>query len=81
MRVRLVVGDVELRLDGLDLSKRQVVGLLREVGSVALALAEVQPVQFDPDGEGKPMGFTAHIDLDPDRNVGEDLSEWFEESP
>ena len=76
MKIRVVVGDIELHLDGLDLTKRQVVDLLREAAGVAALLTV--PESDDP----KPaLGFTAHLDLDPERNLGEDLSEWFEESP
>jgi hypothetical protein len=31
--------------------------------------------------EPKSLGFTAHLELDPERNLQPDLEEWFEEAP
>lgn len=80
MKVRITAGDVEVRVDGLDLSKRQLVDLMREATGLAVALTTVAPSD-DPPTTGSAIGFTAHLDLDPERNLGEDLSEWFEEAP
>lgn len=77
MKIKIVVGDVEVNLTGLDLSKRQVIDILREAAGIA-TLMSLQP---SSDDEARPIGFTAHLDLDPERNIPEDLSEWFEESP
>lgn len=79
MKVRIVVGEVELRTDGLEISKRQLVQLMREAGSIALAVAASVPTTFEDTTDGKPIGFTAQLELDPERNVGEDFSEWFED--
>lgn len=75
MRIRITVGDIDLRMDGLELSKRDVKGLLQLAAGYAAALS--QPAE--PERESTPIGFAAHIERAPD--VVEDLSEWFEESP
>lgn len=75
MDVKVSVGDVVVRVSDVDYSPRQVLALLRQAAGIAMAL--------QPEGEQeKPsFGFSAHMELDPERNVEPDLSEWFEESP
>ena len=73
---RITVGDVEIRTD-LELTPRQLRRLLMDAAGIAAAL---QPTVEEPDPKPA-IGFTAHLDLDPERNLGEDLSEWFEETP
>lgn len=76
MKHRITVGEVDIRTD-LELTPRQLRRLLMDAAGVAAALA---PTPEEP--EPRPaLGFTAHLDLDPERNLGEDLSEWFEEAP
>ena len=79
MKVKISIGAVELELDGLDLTRREIHHLLRSCGSIAVAIEESTPSE-EPEPK-PPVGFTAHIDLDPERNYEPDLSEWFEESP
>ena len=82
MKLRVTVGDVDIRAEGLDMTRRQLVALMREAGSIALALAEASATGDDQsDIRPGPFGFSAHLDLDPERNLTEDSSEWFEESP
>lgn len=76
MKLRLVVGSVEIRLDGLDLTLPQLKALLNQAGSVALA---VDKADDDDDTDSRPIGFTAHMELS--HYEEPDLSEWFEESP
>jgi hypothetical protein len=71
------VGDVAVKLRGVDYTPRQVSALLRSVASIAVALGASDA--SEPETERPPMGFGAHIERAPD--VVEDLSEWFEESP
>lgn len=79
MKVKITVGSVELELDGMELTRRQVKDLLNVCGSIALAVEETAS---DEEPEAKqPIGFSASIELDPERNFEPDLSEWFEESP
>ncbi|HSG19854.1 MAG TPA: hypothetical protein VLA31_03720 [Burkholderiaceae bacterium] len=77
MRVRVVIGDVEVNLSGIDLTPRQVHAFVTKCASIALAM----PQGVAEPETSAPMGFTAHMELDPERNLGDDLSEWFEESP
>ena len=79
MKVKISIGAVELELEGLDLNRRQVHQLLESCGSIALAIEEASPSD-EPEAKA-PVGFTAQIELDPERNFEPDLSEWFEESP
>jgi len=74
MKIRITVGGVELRSDGLELTKRQLTSLLQSVASVALAVAP----EPDPEPDPKtPIGFSAHIErAEP---VEDDYSEYFEE--
>lgn len=75
MKMRITVGDVEIRTDGLELTKQQVVNLLRELAGISVLLGGV-----GSDDEPRPqLGFTAHLELDTERNAEPDLSEWFED--
>jgi hypothetical protein len=73
MLVRITVGEVELRIEGVDWTRRQVTSLLTQVASIAVALTG----EPEPDPPQHPMGFTAQIERAPE--VYEDFSEWFEE--
>jgi len=68
-----------MELDGLDLTRRHVHQLLESCGSIALAIEDASPSE-EPEPK-PPVGFTAQVELDPERNYEPDLSEWFEESP
>jgi len=76
MRIRISVGDLELRTDGIDLTKRDIRSLMRQMVGYSAALAAAG--QFE-EKESPPIGFAAHIERAPD--IVEDLSEWFEEAP
>lgn len=72
MDITVTVGEVTVKLRDVDLSSRQVLNLLRQAASVALAVGSAEV-----ESERPPFGFAAHIERAPD--VVEDLSEWFEE--
>lgn len=80
MKVKVAVGDVEVTVTDIDYTPRQVTALLHRAASIAVALGASSP---EPEVETKTAaaGFTAHLDLDPERNLEPDLSEWFEEAP
>ncbi len=59
MKVRLVVGPVEIRASGLDLTERQVRRLLEDAGRIATALLS-DDEEAEP--ERAPMGFTAQVE-------------------
>lgn len=74
MKIRITVGGVELRCDGLEMSKRELTNLLQSVASVALAVAPDPEPEPDPK---TPIGFSAHIErAEP---VEDDFSEFFDE--
>ncbi len=74
MRAKITVGDVEIELDGLDLTARQVTALLKRAASVNLAM------QVEEETETKtPMGFSAQVELDPERNTPDVDPDWFED--
>lgn len=73
MRVRIKVGEVDLRVEGIELTKRQVKDLLTSAASIAVALVS----DPEPEPERPPLGFSAHIErAEP---IEEDLSEYFED--
>jgi len=76
MRIRISVGDLELRTDGIDLTKRDIRSLMRQMVAYTAALAAAGQAE---EKESPPIGFAAHIERAPD--IVEDLSEWFEEAP
>ena len=76
MRVRITVGDLELRIEGIDLTKKDIRALMRQMVGYAAALGATQPGE---EKEQPPLGFTSHIERAPD--IVQDLSEWFEEAP
>lgn len=75
MDVKVSVGQVVVRLVDVEYSPRQVLALLRQAAGIAVAL------QPEAEGEKPVFGFAAQMELDPERNLEPDLSEWFEESP
>ena len=75
MDVTVTVGEVSVKLRDVDLSTRQVHGLLRSAAGIALAINASNA--SEPEPERPPMGFAAHIERAPD--VMEDLSEYFED--
>lgn len=75
MRLSLTIGGVEITISGVDLTPRQIKDLTRFAASIALALPR-EDIIADP-GPGNPVGFTAHLDLDPERNLT--AADWYEE--
>lgn len=75
MDVTVSVGEVTVKLRGVDLSNRSVLSLLRQVAGIAVLVSG----DAEPEPEKAPMGFAAHLERAPE--VVEDLSEWFEEAP
>ena len=80
MKVKVTVGEVEVSLTDVDYTPRQVTALLHKCASIAVALGASAP-EPEPEHKGAAAGFTAHLELDPERNLEPDLSEWFEEAP
>jgi len=80
-RINIVIGDIKVRLDRDDCDGKchtRATNMMRTAASIYMAL----DVTAEPDAPASnPAGFTAHMELDPERNFEPDLSEWFEESP
>jgi hypothetical protein len=61
-RVKIVAGSIELSIDGIDYTRRQVTALLAQVAALAAAM------NAEPDEEPtpNPVGFTAHLERAPE---------------
>ena len=79
MKVKVTVGEVEVTLSDVDLSPRQIAALINRCASIAVALG-INTSEDEPETK-HPLGFSAQLELDPERNLEPDLSEWFEEAP
>lgn len=74
MRLRIAVGDIDIRLDDVDLTHRQVRGLIR----YAIAAAAHLPAT-ETDDTKQPLGFAATIERLPEDIPKDDLSWYFDE--
>lgn len=79
MKVKVTVGEVEITVTDADYTPRQVTALLHKCASIAVALGDTSSPDPEPEPRTAATGFTAHLDLDPERNYEPDLSEFFEE--
>lgn len=70
MKVHVVAGQVEIKIDGLDVTTATVLRLARTAASLALALAE-SGADAEPEPERPPLGFTAHIERLPEEILEE----------
>lgn len=68
MRIRITVADVDLRLDGPELTTREIRALMRHAAGIALALAEHDKPGLELEEARAPLGFTSHLELDPARH-------------
>jgi hypothetical protein len=76
-RVRVSVGGVDVRLDGVEVSLRQVRGLMHLAAALSLAAAVESS---DEDSESKaPIGFSAQVERLPEEILQEDISWYFDE--
>jgi hypothetical protein len=64
MKVTITVGAVELRVVGLDLTRKEVRRLLMDCAGIAAAM---QPEE----AERAPMGFSAHVEREPTEMAGQ----------
>jgi len=82
MKVSIVVGGVEIQVEGLSWSQRQVKDLLGEVAGIAVALedagyVEPQPEPVEPVRQR--FGYTLDAQTEIAEVIEPDLSEYFEE--
>jgi hypothetical protein len=68
MKARITVGEVELRLDGTDLTYPQIKALLRAATTYAVTLTMAAKDNTDEPPAATSLGFTAHLELDPGRH-------------
>lgn len=68
MRTRITVGDIDLRLDGHDLTHAQLRALIRAATRHALELEKATKPEPEEQPTVSGIGFTAHLDLDPGRH-------------
>ena len=68
MRTRISVGEVDIRLDGHDLTHAQLKALLKAATRHALELEKAAKPEPEEPPTGSGIGFTAHLDLDPGRH-------------
>lgn len=68
MRTRITVGDIDVRLDGHDLTHAQLRALIRAATRHALELEKASKPEPEEQPTVSGLGFTAHLDLDPGRH-------------
>lgn len=78
MKVKVTVGEVEVSLSEVDLTPRQIAALINRCASIAVALGISASSEDEPETK-HPLGFSAHMELDPERNSIDIDPEWFEE--
>ena len=78
MKIRIAVGDVDIRLDDIDLTPRQVRGLIKYAVGAAAAMALTGSDNEETEVR-QPVGFSATIERLPEEIPAEDLSWYFDE--
>ena len=59
-RVKIVAGSIELTVDGIDYTRRQVTSLLAQVAALAVTL------NAEEEAPTNPIGFSAHLERAPE---------------
>ena len=67
MKTRITVGEIDIRLDGHELTHRQLRDLIRQATAHAIAVNLTNKPE-DPEPTTSSLGFTAHLDLDTGRH-------------
>lgn len=78
MKVRIAVGDVDIRLDGVDLTLRQVRGLVKYAVGAAAALS-LAGAETEDNETKHPLGFAATIERLPEEIPKDNLDWYFDE--
>jgi hypothetical protein len=79
VKIRIAVGDIDVRLEGIDLTPRQVRGLIKYAVGASAALALTQATEPEEPETKTPLGFSATIERLPEEIPAEDLSWYFDE--
>jgi len=61
-RVKIVAGSIELTVDGIEYTRRQVTTLLNQVAAIAALMNAEQ----DEEAPTNPIGFSAHLERAPE---------------
>jgi len=77
MKISIAAGGVEVTIEGLNYTRKQVADLLGEVAGIAIALDDVGPAPVEPEPRG--FGFRLGADTELAGIEEIDLSEYFEE--
>jgi hypothetical protein len=77
VKIKIVVGSVEIHSNGLDLNHRELRALLKYAASIALAVDEAAPEPVEP--PRRQFGFALGADTEIAELIEPDLSEYFEE--
>jgi len=77
MKISIAAGGVEVTVEGVTYTRKQVKELLGEVAGVAIALDDAGVAPQEP--EPRPFGFRLGADMELADVVEPDLSEYFEE--
>jgi hypothetical protein len=75
MKIRITLGELEIRTEGLELTKRDVRQLLKDLASIGVALSECQPQAVEEPRQ--PMGFS--VITERAEAVQADFSEYFDD--
>jgi hypothetical protein len=80
VRVRVSVGEVDIRLEGVDISVRQVRGLAQLAAALSTVISGSGAEEEGEAQEARaPVGFAAHLERLPEEIPQEDLSWYFDE--
>jgi hypothetical protein len=78
VKIRIAVGDVDIRLDDVDLTHRQLRGLLKYAVGAAAVMSMTAPEAEEAEAK-QPLGFSATIERLPEEIPKEDLDWYFDE--
>lgn len=67
MKTRITVGEIDIRLEGHELTYTQIRALIRQATTHAVAL-NLTNKPDEPEPATSSLGFTAHLDLDTGRH-------------
>lgn len=79
MKIRVTVGDIDIRLDGVDITHRQLRGLIRYAVGANAAVNVINAGDNEETEPKQALGFTAHIERLPEEIPAEDISWYFDE--
>lgn len=79
MKIRITVGEVDVRIEDMDLTLRQLRGLFKYAVGAATALTVIGGDSETESDSKAPIGFAATIERLPEEIPSEDLSWYFDD--